>query len=31
MYQNFYTSETLVSLFKQSDVTLARQQEVKWQ
>jgi len=31
MYQNSFTSETLVSLFKQSDVVLARLQEVKWQ
>jgi len=31
MYQNSLTGETKVSLFKQSDVILARLQEVKWQ
>jgi len=31
MYQNSLTGETRVSLFKQSDVVLARLQEVEWQ
>jgi len=31
IYQNFYTDETPVALFKQSDITLASLQEVKWQ